>query len=68
MVEEAEQEGYEVLITTDQNMRYQRNLTDRRLAIVVLLSTAWPYIQPRIEENRTVLDEIRPGELREVPI
>ena len=68
LIEEAEQEGYEVLITTDQNMRYQQNLTDRRLAVVVLLSTAWPYVQPRIEEIRTVLDEIRPGELREVPI
>ena len=67
LVEEAEQEGYEVLITTDQNMRYQQNLTDR-LAIVVLLSTAWPYVQPRIEEIRTVLNEIRHGELREVPI
>ena len=68
LIEEAEQEGYEVLITTDQNMRYQQNLTDKRLAIVVLLSTAWPYVQSRIEEIRAVLDEIRPGELREVPI
>ena len=68
LVAAAEQEGYEVLITTDQNMRYQQNLTDRRLAIVVLLSTAWPYIQPQIEEIRTVLDGISPGELREVPI
>ena len=68
LIEEAEQEGYEVFITTDQNMRYQQNLTDKRLAIVVLLSTAWPYFQPHIEEIRTVLDEIRHGELREVPI
>ena len=68
LIEEAEQEGYEVLITTDQNMRYQQNLIDKRLAVVVLLSTVWPYVQPRIEEIRTVLDEIRPGELREVPI
>ena len=68
LIEEAEQKGYEVLITTDQNMRYQQNLTDRRLAIVVLLSTAWPYVQPRIDDIRLVLDEIRPGELREVPI
>ena len=68
LVAAAEQEGYEVLITTDQNMRFQQNLTDRRMAIVVLLSTAWPYVQPRIEEIRTVLDGIRPGELREVPI
>ena len=62
------QEGYEILITTDQNMRYQQNLTGSRLAVVVLLSTAWPNIQLRIEEIRTVLDETRPGEFREVPI
>ena len=67
-VENAVQEGYEILITTDQNMRYQQNLTGRRLAVVVLLSTAWPNIQLRIEEIRTVLDETRPGEFREVPI
>ena len=68
LVENAVQEGYEILITTDQNMRYQQNLTGRRLAVVVLLSTAWPNIQLRIEEIRTVLDETRPGEFREVPI
>ena len=68
LIDRAEQEGCEVLITTDQSMRYQQNLTDRRLAIVLLLSTAWPYVQPRMEEIRTVLDEIRPGELKEVPI
>ena len=68
LIEKAEQEGYEVLITTDQNMRYQQNLAGRRLAIVVLLSTAWPNIQLRIEEINAALDEIRPGELKEVPI
>ena len=68
LVENAVQEGYEILITTDQNMRYQQNLTGSRLAVVVLLSTAWPNIQLRIEEIRTVLDETRPGEFREVPI
>ena len=68
LIEKAEHEGYEVLITTDQNMRYQQNLTARRLALVVLLSAAWPNIQLRIEEIRTALIEIRPGELQEVRI
>ena len=68
LLDKAEQEGYEVLITTDQNMRYQQNLSERRLAIVVLLSTAWPKIQLRIMEIRAALDEIGPGELEEVPI
>ena len=68
LIRKAEAEGYEVIVTTDQSMRYQQNLTGRRLAIVVLLSTAWPRVQHRTEEIRRVIDEIRPGELREVPI
>lgn len=38
----AEQEGYDLLITTDQNLRYQQRLADRQLSIIVLLSTSWP--------------------------
>jgi glutamate racemase len=41
----AEQSGFEVLVTTDQNLKYQQNLTDRKIAIVVLSSTSWPRIQ-----------------------
>ena len=68
LIDRAEQEGYEVLITTDQSMRYQQNLADRRIAIVVLLKTAWPYVRLRTEDIRAVMDEMQPGELREVPI
>ncbi len=32
----AEQEGYELLITTDTNLRYQQNLRQRSIAILVL--------------------------------
>jgi len=41
LLDVAEQEGYDLLITTDQNLRYQRHLADRQLAIIVLLSTSW---------------------------
>ena len=41
----AEKGGFEVLVTTDQNLKYQQNLTDRKIAIVVLSSTSWPRIQ-----------------------
>ncbi len=49
LIERAEQAGFEVLITTDQNMRYQQNIAGRRLAVLVLLSTAWPKIQLKTE-------------------
>ena len=68
LIRKAEEEGYEVIVTTDQSMRYQQNLTGRGLAIVVLLSTAWPRIQDRTEEIRRTIEEVRPGELKEVPI
>ena len=68
LIDRAEQEGYEVLITTDQSMRYQQNLLGRRLAIIVLLRTAWPYVRLRIEDIRAAVAEVQPGELQEVPI
>jgi hypothetical protein len=64
----AEQEGYELLVTTDQNLRHQQNLADRQLAIIVLLSTSWPRIRLRVDQIRTVVAQIKPGEYREVSI
>ena len=68
LLDRAEQEGYEVLITTDQSMQYQQNLTGGRIAIVVLLSTAWPRVQHPTEETRRAIEEVEPGQFREVPI
>lgn len=62
----AEAEGYDVLVTTDQNLRYQQNLGGRRLAVVVLLTTAWPRIRQRSERVVAALDDLRPGSVREV--
>ena len=64
----AEHEGHDVLVTTDQNMRYQQNLGGRQLAIVVLLSTAWPYLSMKIEEIRSAIEGVSSREFIEVPI
>ena len=68
LLDHAERDEYDLLITTDQNMQYQQNVAARRLAIVVLCSNRWPRIRRRIEAIRKVVEEIRPGELREVRI
>ena len=68
LLDNAEAEGYEIMITADQSMRYQQNLEHRRIAIVVLLSNRWSDVQMRIEDIRAALEGIQPGELREVPI
>ncbi len=68
LLDAAEQAGYELLITTDQNLRYQQSLTHRNLAILVLLSTSWPRISLRLDAIRTAVDQISAGDYREIPI
>lgn len=68
LLDRAEEDGYQLLITTDQNLRRQQNLAGRRLSILVLLSTSWPRIQRRLDDIQAAAGEIGPGESREVPI
>jgi hypothetical protein len=45
LLDSAEKEGFAVLVTADANLKYQQNLSSRKLAIVVLTTTSWPRIQ-----------------------
>lgn len=68
LISQAEVAGFEVLVTTDQNLKYQQNLSERRLAVVVLLSTSWPRIQARIFAVAKAVDEATPGSYAEVTV
>ncbi|MFQ5668847.1 MAG: hypothetical protein ACE5I7_20830 [Candidatus Binatia bacterium] len=57
---------FDVLITTDQNLRYQQNLTGRRLAILVVPTASWPVIKIHVAEVVAAVDELRAGEFREL--
>ena len=47
-----EQAGFDVMVTSDQNIRYQQNLTGRKLALVVLGSNIWPIVMIHSAEIR----------------
>jgi hypothetical protein len=57
---------FDALITTDKNLRYQQNLTGRKLAILVLPTTSWPRLREHIAEIRTAVDSLLPGDFREL--
>jgi len=63
-----EQEGYEVFVTTDTNLKHQQNLTERRFGIVVLLSTSWPRIQRVLSSVVTAITVAGPDSYTEVEI
>ena len=68
LLEEAERNGYEVLLTSDHSIRYQQNLSRRRIGILVLMHNDWPSVRLKAT---TILEELNcpePGEYREVEI
>jgi hypothetical protein len=62
----AAEAAFDVLITTDQNLRYQQNLGGRRLAILVLPTTSWPIIQTHVGAIVDAVNGLRAGEFREL--
>jgi hypothetical protein len=45
----AENAGFEVFLTTDKNIRYQQDLTRRKIAIVVLARQQWPQLRAHVQ-------------------
>jgi hypothetical protein len=57
---------FDAMITTDKNLRYQQNLKDRKLAILVLPTTSWPKIQQHISEVQASVASLQPGAFLEL--
>jgi hypothetical protein len=64
----AEQAGFELLLTTDKNIRYQQNLTGRKIAIVVLGTSQWPVLRLHVQQVVTAVNAATPGSYTEVDI
>ncbi len=54
--------AFDVLVTADKNLRYQQNLTERRLAIVELPTNRWPHLKPLQQTILQTIDRCRPGD------
>lgn len=50
LLQAAESAGFDLLLTTDQNLVYQQNLTNRKIAIVALSKNRWSLIQPMLRQ------------------
>lgn len=66
----AEEADMDVMVTADQNIRYQQNLTKRKVALVVLGSNRWPYLRGRLTEIVAAVNAAHAGSYAfiEVPL
>ena len=68
MLRAAEETGFDVLLTTDKNMRYQQNLAGRRIAIIVLGNGLWPFVKPMLPQVVAAVNAAKLGSYTEVEI
>jgi hypothetical protein len=67
LLAKAEQQ-FDVLITTDRQLRYQQNLTGRTIAILVLPSASWIKLQPHGATIASAVDASRPSSYNELEL
>jgi len=61
LIEAAERGGFDIMVTADQNLSYQQNLTGRGLALVVLSTNHWDTIRPSVGRVVAAVNAINRG-------
>jgi predicted nuclease of predicted toxin-antitoxin system len=70
LLKTAEAAGFDVMVTSDQNIVYQQNLAGRKLALVVLGSNIWPVVRTHGSTIAAKVNAATPGnyEFIEMPL
>ena len=68
LLKAAEDAAFDVFITSDKNIQYQQNLTNRKLAVVVLSQGRWRLVRQRLGAIAATVDSATPGSYTEVEI
>lgn len=68
LIAAAEAAGFEIMITADQNIRYQQNLANRRLALVVLSTTHWDTIRAKAAAVVEAVETAQPGSYIQIQV
>lgn len=63
LLEFAEASGFDIIVTSDQNIKHQQNLGGRKLALVVLGSNIWPVVRNHGDAIATKIDGAKPGSM-----
>lgn len=59
---DAAERGFDLLITTDQALRTQQNLSGRKLAILVLPFASWPKLKRNVQKIASHVKGMRAGD------
>jgi len=64
----AEDAAFDVIVTSDKSIKYQQNLTNRKIALVVLSQGRWRLVRQRLGAIAAAVDAATPGSYTEVEL
>lgn len=68
LIDVAETAGFEVMVTTDKNIRYQQKLAARAIALIVLEHSQWPMVKLVVQNIVAAVNAATPGSYVEVEV
>jgi hypothetical protein len=68
LLKAAEQAGFLIIVTADQNIRYQQNLDERSVALVVLSTNTWRVLRDNVAPITDAVSRARPGSYETVAL
>ena len=63
LIQNAEEAGFDLFLSTYRNIRYQQNLKHRKMAIVVLTDQQWPNVKLHLKTFLPLLMQHSPAAL-----
>ena len=68
LIQRAEDAGFELILSTDRNIKYQQNIAGGKIAILVLGQQNWNLLRPNIQFVVDAVNAAIPGGYAEVDI
>jgi len=66
LLDAAEQAGFEVLLSGDQTIKYEQNMSGRKIGVISMSDNHWPIVKAYVPAIAEAIEQVLPGEVRAV--
>ena len=67
-LDQAESDGYQLLITADRKMPFQQNFVHRNINVLILTTNAWPVLRQHIADINQAVNSTGANQVRELDV
>lgn len=64
----AAEKEFDLLVTTDQSLRHQQNVSGLNLAILILPYASWPKLKQHLARIASAVNALKPGDVIELKL